>query len=433
MTTLDRPSTPGAPDAEATTGGPPATAVGGEAMISPVDELVPSPTEPLIVAPLLATMATHAAEADASRTIAPAVIQPLKRSDVVCMAASRDIGGTEGSILAIGRELEAVAAACTSTAWILWNHLSVFHLIAGCLGPDHADWLAATVRGGQTVCFPGGAGSGVRGVIEGDTVRLNGTGAFGTGGRYADWAGVAFLVVDEAGERAEPLDLRFTIVELGSEGVAIDPTWDGAAVRASATDDMTYHDVVVPLDRCVPWFGANRAEALRQVPVIGPRYREDWVGLSDLWLAWMGVGLVRTALAEVVDGILARRTILGRRMTTHPTVQINLGRAATLVSAAAATASTACVQVDERVAAGIAPTEADYLRQMAQASGALRQLEEAMDLIRRSLGGNGLRESVAFERRWRDFQAMPLHINAHQDRVDLRLGRYLLGEEQDPF
>ncbi len=386
-----------------------------------------------MVRPLLAAMAAHAAEADATRTIPAAVIDPLKRSDVVRLAATRSLGGTEGSILAIGRELEAVAAACTSTAWVLWNHLSVFHLVVGCLGPDHADWLAGGVRDGETVCFPAGAGSGVRGVIEGDGVRLNGAGAFGTGGRYADRAGVAFLVVDDEGRRREPLDLRFTVVDLRAPGVEIDPTWDGAAVRASATDHIHYTDVVVPLGRCVPWYGANRAETLRRAPVVAARYREDWVGLSDLWLAWMGVGLVGAALDEVVAGIRDRRSILGKRMVTHPTVQLNVGRATTLVTAAAATAEAACAQVDRRVAAEQAPTEADYLRQMAQASGALRQLEEAMDLLRRSQGGNGLRESGVFERRWRDFQAMPLHINAHQDRVDLRLGRHALGEEQDPF
>jgi hypothetical protein len=45
----------------------------------------------------------------------------------------------------------------------------------------------------------------------------------------------------------------------------------------------------------------------------------------------------------------------------------------------------------------------------------------------RVMGGNGLREGPAFERRFRDLQAMPLHINAHQDRVSEQFGRHLLG------
>ncbi|MEL7158471.1 MAG: acyl-CoA dehydrogenase family protein [Actinomycetota bacterium] len=397
-----------------------------------VDELLATPGD-VAVTPLLPAMAANAEHADRTRTIADEVIGPLKASPVVRMAASPSLGGEGATVTQIGRELEAVAAACTSTAWVLWNHLSVFHLFVGCLGPGHADWLRSQVEAGETVCFPAGAGSGVQGVVADGVARLNGKGSFGTGGRYADWAGVAFVVVDADGRRAEPLDIRFTVVDLRGPGVKIDPNWDGSGVRASATDDIHYTDVVVDLDRCVEWYGANRAESLRHVPVVDHRYREDWVGLSDLWLAWMGVGLVRTALGEVVDEFVDRKSILGRKMVTHPTVQLNLGAAASLVSAAAATAGAACREVDERIAAEQAPTEADYLRQMAQSSGALRQLEEAMDLLRRSQGGNGLRESKTFERRWRDFQAMPLHINAHQDRVDLRLGRHLLGEDQDPF
>ena len=49
-----------------------------------------------------------------------------------------------------------------------------------------------------------------------------------------------------------------------------------------------------------------------------------------------------------------------------------------------------------------------------------------MDQILTVLGGNGLRESGTFERRYRDVLAMPLHINAHPDRVYDRVGRLLL-------
>ena len=45
------------------------------------------------------------------------------------LSASTSIGGEQASVLQIGRELEAVAARCTSTAWVLWNHLAVFHLL----------------------------------------------------------------------------------------------------------------------------------------------------------------------------------------------------------------------------------------------------------------------------------------------------------------
>ena len=395
-------------------------------------ELLPAP-EGLVVSPFLEAIRDQAVAADRSRTIDPAAIGALKGSDLVAMAASASLGGAGASVGEIGQELRALASACPSTAWVMWNHLAVFHLFAGSLGPEHHGLLAGLVKAGETVCFPAGAGSGVRGFIDGDHVRLNGAGAFGTGSRYADWAGVAFVVVDADGQRVEPLDLRFTMVRLDDEAVKIDPTWDGSGVRASATDDIHYHDLTVPLDRCTSWFGANRAETLRTVPVIAHRYREDWVGLSDLWLMWMGVGLVGEAVTLAATEVADRRSILGKRMVSHPTVQLNLGSAVGLTAAASATAAMACREVDDRIAAEVVPSEADYLRQMALSAAALDQLAQAMALLQRSLGGNGLREGGWFDRLWRDFQPMPLHINAHQDRVNQRLGRFVLNEQQDPF
>lgn len=402
-------------------------------MTSPVEHFLAAPTDDLVVAPILDLIETQAETADRTRRIDPSVIDALKGSDVMRLAATREIGGIEASMLSIGRELEAVAARCPSTAWTLWNHQCVFHLFAGALGPDHADLLAELVAAGEWVSFPAGAGSGVYGRVDGDEVVLTGRGAFATGAAYGDWCGVVFAVADADGNRAEPIDLRFTMVRNDSAGARIDPTWDGSGLRASATDDIHYDEVRVPLERCVAWFGANRAESLRAVPVINHRYREDWVGISDLMLGWMAVGVVRRALAEIADETRDRRAIMGTRMVERPTVQVNVGVAMSLVAAARAAVTEACREVDRRIESGIVPDAADYFRQQAIVSMAVDQLAQAMDLLARVQGGNGLRESGTFDRRQRDFRAMPLHINVHRDRVTHQVGRLALGVELDPF
>ena len=75
--------------------------------------------------PLLSAIAAQASQADATRSIDGDLIASLKASDVMKLAATRNIGGTEASVLQIGRELEAISANCTSTAWTMWNHLAV--------------------------------------------------------------------------------------------------------------------------------------------------------------------------------------------------------------------------------------------------------------------------------------------------------------------
>ncbi len=399
----------------------------------PVGHFFANDESQLLVQPTLDALEAQAANADSTRTVASNVIENLRGSDVMRMAATKELGGVESSILAMGRELEAVAARCPSTAWCLWNHLAVFHLFVGTLGPEHQSFLQELVQNGQWMSFPAGAGSGVHGRIEGNEAVLNGKATFGTGSRYADYCGVVFAVVGEDGEPLRPMDLRFSIVSTSVEGLKIDPTWDGSGLRASATDDLHYSEVRVPLDRCVQWYGANRAESLRTVPVINHRYREDWVGISDLWLGWMANGIVRRSLQEIASSTRERRVIMGGKMVEKATAQVNIGRAAALLSSARAAVESACLELDQRIAAGIVPDEADYLRQMSIVSMSVEQLAEAMRLLERTQGGNGLREGGAFERRYRDFRAMPLHINVHQDRVTHQLGRFVLDIERDAF
>ncbi len=401
--------------------------------IDPVDIFLPVNETNLFSAPFLEKLADQAQLADETRTVSSAATEAIRGTDFMRMAASTNLGGTEQSVLQMGRELEAIASRCPSTAWTLWNHLCVFHLFVGTLGPDHISLLKEIVEAGQWVSFPAGAGSSVYGRIEGGEAILNGTATWGTGSRYADHCGVVFAVTDESGNPIRPMDLRFTIIPTSTSGVKIDPTWDGSGLRASATDDVHYSDVRVQLSRCVSWFGANRAESLRTVPVIHHRYREDWVGLSDVFLGWMATGVVRMALKEACASVRSRRILMGGKMVERPTVQINLGKATALASSARAAIEMACTEVDRRIEAHQVPTEADYFRQMSIVSMAVNQLSEAMQLLEKTQGGTALREGGSFERRYRDFRAMPLHINVHEDRINHQLGRYVLGIDREPF
>lgn len=384
---------------------------------------------------LLDAIAAQADSADATRSVDPAVIAALKASNVLALSASKELGGEEESISQIGAELAAVAAACSSTAWCLWNHLCVFHLFVGALGPDHVELLRSIVANHEWVCFPGGGGSRLMGRPDGDEVILEGPTTFGSGCRYADWTGLAFALTDGVAPPTAD-SLRFSIARLSAPGVTIDPTWDGGGLRASATDTVHHAGTRVPLDRCVPWYAANRAVVLRDpaVPMIAHRYREDWVGLSDVWLAAMATGVVTAALTEAVEQIGGgRKAIMGASMANLPLVQANLGEVAALVTASRSMVDRAMGEIDARIDTERLPTEADYQRQASTSAVALRLCEEATGLLLRTLGGNGLRESGSFERRWRDLHAMPIHINAHVDRVYPRLGQLLLDVPMNRF
>ena len=382
----------------------------------------------MFVSELLEPVAAQAEAADRSRSVSEDVIAAIKASDVMRLSAVTQLGGCEASVVAIADELRALAPACGSTAWCLWNHLCTFHLFVGMLGPAHADFLRGIVERREWVCFPAGASTAVRAEDGDGAFSLKGTAAFGSGGRYAEWAGVSFVGDD-------PRAPEFTMVDLRAEGVRIDPTWRAMSLRASATDHVHYEGVRVPAERRVPFYFRYR-EVFRDPdhPMIGHRYREDWVALSDLWLGAMAVGIAQTSLEDCCRGIADRVAIMGTKMAERPTIHVNLGQAAAQIAAARDTVYAALAETDERIDTRTHPGEPDYLRQVSASMQALSLCDEAMRLILRVLGGNGLREGTPFERRYRDFQAMPLHINAHRDRITEQLGRHLLGlPTENPF
>ena len=380
------------------------------------------------LAPLLEMMSAQAAEADRTRSLAPALVATIKKTDLMRMSATPNISGLGATVVAMADELRAAAANCTSTAWCLWNHLCVFHHFAGLLGPENSDMLAEAVSKRQWFCFPAGASSQVAGVIKGESTVLEGVAAFGSGGRYADWAGVVFKAEDEEVP-------RFALADLHHPAVRIDPTWDAMSLRASATDHIHYGGIDVPTAGVVPWPPLYRV-AFRDPdrPMLHHRYREDWVALSVLWLGAMATGLAEVCLDETALGIRDRIAIFGTKMVDRPTIHVNLGRARALIEAATDTVYAALAETDARIAIEAMPTEGDYFRQTSAGMQAVHLCDEAMKLVLRVLGGNGLREGTAFERRYRDFQAMPLHINGHIDRITEQSGRIQLGlEPQNPF
>ncbi len=376
----------------------------------------------LYTSELLEIISANAAEADSSRSVTDEVIASLKASDVMRLTAAPELDGLNGTAQHIAQELEGVAGACTSTAWCLWNHLATFHLFCGLLGPDNKQQLREITQQHQWVCFPAGASTAVKGAVVDQDLEITGQAAFGSGARYADFAGVSFMASDL---REGP---SFALVNLHADSVQIDPTWKAMSLRASATDHVNYNQARVPVSSAVG-FPMKYRVVFRdpEFPVIHPRYREDWVGLSDLWLGAMAVGVAATSLTQVCDGIAERIAIMGVKMVERPTIHVNLGQAAALIDSARDTVMAACAETDDRVAERIVPTEANYLRQLGASMIALQNCDEAMRLMLRVLGGNGLREGGNFERRYRDFQAMPLHINAHRDRLSEQLGRDRLG------
>ncbi len=380
------------------------------------------------LAPLLDAIAGQASSADSTRSIAPEVISALKRCDVLKMSASEELTGLNSALVDIGNELGALAPCCTSTAWVVWNHLCLFHHFCGLLGPSHQAFLTSVTAKREMVSQGVGPDTRVSGKRENGHMIINGVTAFATGCRYGDWTGAGFF---EEGKNG----LQFVLVDLRHPQVSIDPTWEAMSVRASATDHVYFDNLPVSAAHVAVWPPKDR-EIFRDSthPVIHQRYREDWTALAAMFMGVMASQVADSCLQEITTEQRERRAIFGVQWAERPMVQVNLGRARALINAAADTAYAALEETDARIAEKVNPTEECFLRQILAGMQAIQLCDEAMKLLQRIMGANGLRESTNFERRFRDFQAMPLHIISHVDRITEQSGKNALGIETDnPF
>ena len=367
----------------------------------------------------------QASRADTTRSLSKKLITAIKKSDLLRLGASSEIGGKNETLVNIANELRAITPLCTSTAWVIWNHTQLFHHTCALLGPKHTDFLAERVSNADWFCQGAGAGTEVKGTRLKTAMRLNGVSAFASGSRYADWTCIIFNMHSP----------EFTVVDMKDPKIRVDPTWEAMSVRASSTDHVYFDGPKVPLSRVVPMpFKDREFHRNTKHPVINQRYREDWVALSAMWLGAMASGLADASFNDMSTGIKDRIAVFGTKMADRQSIHLNLGRARSLINTATDSVYSVLRETDERIAAGIVPTENDYFRQNSAGMQAILLSDEAMKLIQRVLGGNGLREGSNFERYFRDFQAMPLHIIPHTDRITEQYGRLELGlETTNPF
>ncbi len=203
-----------------------------------------------------------------------------------------DLGGVGADLTTTAKVVEAIAKGDPSTALIYVMHLAHLGMMTrpDSAWPDElrqkviADSLAGPALMNALRVEPE-LGTPARGGVpatiavrdqdsQGRPVwRISGRKIYSTGSQGLKW-----MVVWAATAADDPDGLRIGsfLVPGDSEGVEIIETWDHLGMRASASHDVVFHDVVVPIDHAIELNPPGRADPKRPGPTwpsgVGPRY-----------------------------------------------------------------------------------------------------------------------------------------------------------------
>jgi alkylation response protein AidB-like acyl-CoA dehydrogenase len=336
-----------------------------------------------------------------------------------------ELGGLGADLATTADVVEAVATGDPSTALIYVMHLAHLRTVAapGSPWPEHlrdrvvADSLAGpalinALRVEPELGTPARGGVpatvAVRGSdAEGRPVwRISGRKIYSTGSQGLKWMMVwgATAADDPEGPR-----IGSFLVPGGAEGVEIVETWDHLGMRASASHDVVFHDVEIPLDH-----------AVNLNPVGGPDPASAGAAGAALW-GWTTVLLLRiyTGVAKAgrdwLAGYLNERkpSNLGASLATLPRFQAAVGEIEALIFTADSLVADLTAKLDGGGPEALDASRRAALVKVVVTGNVIKALEAGLGLI----GNPGLSYHHPLQRHYRN--ALCSRIHTPQDDVVL--------------
>lgn len=356
----------------------------------------------------LARIAAAAPGADRTGSFPTEGIQALQDAGLLQATVARRYGGPGGSVDDLVSIIAQIGTADPSVALIvtmtLANHLAQ---------AERSHWPEAHYRqivaeGRHRPILLNAArvepdlGSPARGGLPQTRARRTATGwaisgvkRFVTGSEglthHLVWA-----TTDES-----PTRVGTFIVPCDAPGIEIIKTWDSLGMRATASHDVAYHEVAVPLDHVLDLVEAGKGQ-------------QDNLGFAVLNL---GLTSIYLGVGEAAAQAFAR--------FAHDRIPANLGRPIaeteriiTVAGEVDLLVSTARTFLFDALAHH--KTDALHLMRVRQIVG--RQLKEGVGLAVKALGNPGLGADLGLERHFRNIQAVLVHA-PQEDTVLATLGR----------
>ena len=366
----------------------------------------------------------HAATAESSRRLSPAVWDAMHEAGLFGMMAPRAYGGLELEPVDAMRVWEAVARADASAAWNLVMNQAISTIVA---------WLpAASAReimrdGPITVAGALNPPAAAQRVDGG--WRITGQVPFGSGCHNAAWLAMPAVEMDGDQPKVDPETghpAPFGVLLPRAQATILD-TWNTLGMRGTGSHDFAVRDLFVPDERTIP-IGplTNPAPGFE-----GPLYRM-WPWSGVVGEGSVSVGVAASAVEAAVE--LCRTKTPAYNATPlreQQLAQFQIGKAKARVEAARDTLHRAAAEAyDEVTRTGTLLSVAAKVRLQLALCFAAEACAEAVRYVNDAVGTSSVRLSQPFERHFRDAHVLMQHSDKSSARY-ASAGRLLFGLEND--
>lgn len=384
---------------------PPAATAHPAAAAAPADGLVDR------IRALQPLIREHAPRTEQERRVTPEVVTALTDAGIYRMNVPRRYGGYQSPLHTQVDALSETAAACGSAGFMALIQAGCAYIAA--LFPDEAQdeiFTSPDVRVGGTLIPDATA------VARPDgSYVVNGTSAFATGCRDADWHLLTVRVERDGGTSDSrpgppgPPELLWTAVPMTDLEILDD--WYVSGLAGSGSNSVVARDVVVPAHRVLPVGPLLDGTIASKTNADNPFYGMPVLLLFCAWTPPNALGLARSALTEFTERIHRRGITytFHERQNEATVTHLQAAEAAMKIACAELLTTDFVTTIESRAATGTPYTPEERARIRAQSGYTTRLCKEAVDLLASASGASSLHRDVPIQRTVRDIHALSLH------------------------
>ncbi len=373
---------------------------------------------------MVAALRARAAATEAARRVSRQTISGMIEAGLFRSLQPVCYGGYEhdyGVVIDVGFEL---SRGCASTGWVYGVLSAGSCIVAKFPRPAQDD-----VWHGDPDALVAGSfmPTGVTELVDGG-YKISGKWGFASGYDNAAWLYLGAKLATGTDEPAT--DLAFMLLPR-SDCRSLD-NWNAIGLGGTGSHDVVVEQAFVPEHRVLPI--SQLRNPSRTDRDASPLYRVPLLSAAQVGLSVAAIGAAQGALDEFLDATRARLTTgalmgAGKRMAEFQNVQSRVGEAMGLIDAARLLLQRDAAETTATVKAGGDVSIEARIRNRRDHAFSVHLAIQAVNRLFEVVGGGGMSKDSAFQRHWRDANAVAKHVSLQWDAVSAMAGQHALGLE----